>query len=120
MAENTLELGGSLKMLTRVAASKTEFRMSSWANVYRGLANEARLRAAQTASLSEKDKFIKGCDGVVSTGRMGRTKAGIVSASDSLPNIMLVSRRLGEPDDNAWRQMGWAAAVKACRASFAL
>jgi hypothetical protein len=59
MAEDTIELDGSLKMLTRVAASKTEFRMSSWANFYRGLANEARLRAAQTASLSEKDKFEK-------------------------------------------------------------
>jgi hypothetical protein len=34
-----------------------EIRMSWWANFYRGLANEAKLRAAQAASLSEKDKF---------------------------------------------------------------
>jgi hypothetical protein len=34
-----------------------EIRMSSSANFYRELANEARLRAAQVASLSEKDKF---------------------------------------------------------------
>ena len=36
---------------------KMEIRMSSWANFYRELANEAKLRAAQAASLSEKDKF---------------------------------------------------------------
>ena len=34
-----------------------EIRMSSWANFYQELANEATLRAAQAASLSEKDKF---------------------------------------------------------------
>ena len=34
-----------------------EIRMSSWANFYRELANEAKLRATQAASLSEKDKF---------------------------------------------------------------
>jgi len=31
--------------------------MSSWANFYRGLAHEATLRAAQTATSFEKDKF---------------------------------------------------------------
>ena len=31
--------------------------MSSWANFYRGLANEAMLRAVRAADLSEKDKF---------------------------------------------------------------
>ena len=31
--------------------------MCSWANVYRGLANEARERAARASNLSIKDKF---------------------------------------------------------------
>jgi hypothetical protein len=31
--------------------------MSSWAHFYRRLANEATLRAAQAANLSERDKF---------------------------------------------------------------
>jgi len=31
--------------------------MSSWASFYRGLANEAMLRAVRAADLSEKDKF---------------------------------------------------------------
>ena len=31
--------------------------MSSWATFYRELANEAKLRATQATSLSEKDKF---------------------------------------------------------------
>jgi hypothetical protein len=31
--------------------------MSSWANFHRGLANEARLRASQAASVYEKHKF---------------------------------------------------------------
>jgi hypothetical protein len=43
--------------LSGVVPSKKEIRMSSWANFYRGLANEARLRAAQAANLSEKDKL---------------------------------------------------------------
>jgi hypothetical protein len=33
--------------------------MSSWASFYRGLANKARLRAAQAINLSETDKFEK-------------------------------------------------------------
>jgi hypothetical protein len=34
-----------------------EISMSSWANFYQELANEAKLRAARAASLREKDKF---------------------------------------------------------------
>ena len=47
------------KTLRRVVPSKKEIRMSSWSNFYRGLANEARLRAAQAGNLSERDKFEK-------------------------------------------------------------
>ena len=37
--------------------AKKRFPMLSWADFYRGLANEATLRAAQMANLSEKDKL---------------------------------------------------------------
>ena len=56
LAATTRELRGS-KALRRVVPSKKEIRMSSWAHFYRRLANEARLRAAQAANLSESDKF---------------------------------------------------------------
>src|SRR5262249_39519306 len=38
-------------------AKKGGFPMLSWANFYRGLANEATLRAAQMANSAEKDKL---------------------------------------------------------------
>jgi len=37
--------------------AKKRFPMLSWADFYRGLANEATLRAAQMANSSEKDKL---------------------------------------------------------------
>ena len=40
-----------------ISSKKMEIRMSSWANFYQELANEAKSRAAQAASLSKKDKF---------------------------------------------------------------
>ena len=47
------------KTLRRAVPSKKEIRMSSWASFYRGIANKARLRAAQAINLSETDKFEK-------------------------------------------------------------
>ena len=46
-----VSLEGLFKMLRRVVPSSTKVQMSSWANFYRKLAHEARLRAVQATTV---------------------------------------------------------------------
>jgi hypothetical protein len=54
---DTLQQCGSLHVAGRGDRISQEVQMCSWANFYRGLANEAKERAAHATNLSVKDKF---------------------------------------------------------------
>jgi hypothetical protein len=49
-----VSLEGLFKMLRRVVPSSTKVQMSSWANFYRKLAHEARLRAVQATTVARE------------------------------------------------------------------
>ena len=46
-----VSLEGLFEMLRRLVPSSTKVQMSSWANFYRKLAHEARLRAVQATTV---------------------------------------------------------------------
>ena len=80
-----VSLDGLFKMLRRVVPSSTKVQMSSWANFYRKLAHEARLRAVQATTV-RTGKIRRGCNGVVNACRMGRAKGEIALAPDPYSN----------------------------------
>src|SRR5262249_39727375 len=53
----SLSGGGKATKKRQNELAKKRFSMLSWAEFYRGLANEATLRAAQMVNASEKDKL---------------------------------------------------------------
>ena len=74
-----VSLEGLFEMLRRLVPSSTKVQMSSWANFYRKLAHEARLRAVQATTV-RTGKIRRSCNGVVNACRMGRAKGEIASA----------------------------------------
>ena len=70
-----VSLEGLFKMPRRVVSSSMKVQMSSWANFYRKLAHEARLRAVQATTV-RTGKIGRGCNGVLNACRMGRAKRG--------------------------------------------
>ncbi len=68
-----VSLEGLFKMPRRMVSSSMKVQMSSWANFYRKLAHEARLRAVQATTV-RTGKIRRGCNGVVNACRMAEQK----------------------------------------------
>ena len=82
----------SLEGLFKMPRSSMKVQMSSWANFYRKLAHEAKLRAVQATTV-RTGKVRRGCNGVLNACRMGRAK-GEIALAPTRTQIHSAGRRL--------------------------